>query len=198
MKKIIILIFVFISITSVVEAQEYVYRKALGLFMSLGVGPRIPLGSASEELNLAAGADVTFSYADNEFLPFFVYTRIGFQHFPGRQKLYESTDYSSLSNNAINIDLGARYFFPPIMEQMVLVMPVLEMGPSLALFEKLHQFKDGSGRENYLEKSSYLGFHVAAGFSMFILDVTASYYYFYHNQFLSIDFKVRLPIFVRL
>ncbi|MFC2139683.1 hypothetical protein ACFLR4_03385, partial [Bacteroidota bacterium] len=135
---------------------------------------------------------------DNEFLPFFVYARIGFQHFPGRQKLYDTTDYSSLSNNAINIDLGARYFFPPLMEEIVLLMPVIEMGPSLALFEKLHKFKAGSGREGFLENSSYFGFHVAAGFSMFMLDVMTSYYYFYHNQFLSFNFKVRLPIFVRL
>lgn len=198
MKKIFILILVCLSISSAVTAQEYVYRKALGLFMSLGVGPRVPVGDAWDAQNIAAGGDVTFSYADNEVLPFFVYARLGYQHFPGRQKLYDTTDYSSLSNNAINLDIGARYFFPPIMEQIVLLMPVLEAGPSLAFFEKLHQFKADSGREAFLENSSYFGFHIAAGFSMFMLDVMASYYYFYENQFLSFNFKVRLPIFVRI
>lgn len=198
MKKILLIFLFIISLASVTHAQEYFYKRAVGLFMSLGVGPRIPLGESAEDQNFGAGIDMTFSYADNEILPFFVYTTIGYQHFPGRQSYYEDTDYSSFSNNAINIDLGARYFFPAFLEDIVLLMPVIEIGPSFIFLEKLHQFKSGTGRPGYTENASYVGFHVAGGFSMFMLDVMAKYHYFKSNQFLSFNFKVRLPIFVRL
>ena len=198
MKKILLLFFIFISVSSTINAQEYFYKRAVGLFMSLGVGPRIPLGAAAEDQNLGAGVDVTFSYADNEILPFFVYTTIGYQHFPGKQSYYEDTDYSSFSDNALCFDMGIRYFFPAFVEDIVLLMPVVELGPSFSFHEKLHQFKAGSGRNGYYEDVSYVGFHVAGGFSMFMLDVMANYHYFYHNQYLSFNFKVRLPIFVRL
>lgn len=198
MKKIILTLLIGLSMCSVVEAQDYFYKRAVGLFMSFGVGPRIPLGTAAEMENLAAGLDVTVSYADNEILPFFVYSKVGYQHFPGRQSFYEDTDYSSYSNNTINLDFGARYFFPAIVEDIVLLMPVVELGPSLAFMERLHQFKAVSGKDDVTDDTTYLGFHIGAGFSMFMLDVMANYHYFYHNQFLSFNFIVRLPIFVRL
>jgi len=166
--------------------------------MSLGVGPRIPIGKSADDQNIGAGFDVSFSYADNEVLPFFVYSTIGYQHFPGKQSYYEKTDYSSFSNNMINFDLGVRYYFPALVEDIVLLMPVAETGASLGFMEKFHQFKTGTGRNTYYEDTFYIGFHIGLGFSMFMLDVMSHYHYFQNNQYLSFDFKIRLPIFVRL
>lgn len=198
MKKTLLFLMIFFSISNYIEAQEYFYKRAIGLFMSFGVGPRFPIGVASDEQNLGAGIDVSFSYADNESLPFFVYATIGYQHFPGKQSYYQKTDYSSLSNNVINLDFGSRYYFPALVEDIVLLMPVVETGISLGIMEKLHEFKIDSGRQSYTGDTSYLGFHIGAGFSMFMLDAVAYYHYFQNNQYLSFNFKVRLPIFVRL
>lgn len=198
MKKFLLVLIVFISVSNYVEAQEYFYKRAMGLFMSFGVGPRFPIGVSSDEQNLGAGVDVSFSYADNESVPFFVYAAFGYQHFPGRQSYYADSGHSSLSNNVINLDLGSRFYFPALVEDIVLLMPVVEAGASLGIMEKLHEYKIDSGRQDYVEDTSYLGFHVGAGFSMFMLDAVAYYHYFKNNQYLSFDFKVRLPIFVRL
>src|SRR4030042_5728994 len=159
MKKLFLLTFALLLFSLSIEAQEYFYNRTLGLFMDVGVGPRIPVGGAATSQNLGAGFDVSFSYADNEILPFFLYTTIGYQHFPGKQSFYNVTDYSSFSNNVVNVDAGARYFFPAIMENIVLLMPILEGGISFASFKKLHMFKQGSGKQNFYEDATNIGFH---------------------------------------
>lgn len=191
--------FIFILLSaSVTLAQIIKLGEAKGLFMSVGVGPRFPIGAFADNQNIGVGFDVTFSYTDNEFLPVFLYTTIGYQHFPGRLEHYKRSDYSSFSSNALIVASGVRYYFPQIMENIVLLMPILDVGLEVAFFEKLHQYKIGSGKQNFTEDISKLGFHVGAGFSMFILDVVTYYNYLPNNQYISFDLKVNIPIFVKI
>lgn len=166
--------------------------------MGIEVGPRFPIGNFADDQNIGVGADVTFSYTDNEFLPVFLYTSIGYQHYPGKQDLYKKSDYSSFSSNVLIIAPGIRYYFKPIMENIVLLMPIIDIGAEYALFEKWHQFKIDSGKQNYVEEVSKIGFHVGAGFSMFILDVITYYNYLPKNQYFSFNLRATIPIYVTM
>lgn len=196
MKKI-ILIFVFI-IPVLLHAQQFNSGRARGLFFSLAVGPRIPISDFSNSHTIGAGVNAGISYTDNEYLPLFFYARIGFEHYPGSINFYQHTDYSAIATNNIPMNLGVKLFFPPIVEDIVLLMPTVELGGLFAIYERLHQFKVGSGRNNYIEQSTKFGFQVGAGFSMFLLEVMTYYNYQYGNQNISVDLKVRIPVFIKL
>ena len=193
MKKIFVFILFFASLTY----AQFKFGEAKGLFMAVGVGPRFPIGDMSVNQNIGVGTDVALLYTDNEFIPIFLYSTIGYHHFPGREDFYKVSDYSSFSSNVLVLSTGVRYYFKPILESIVLLMPVVDMGANWALFEKLHQFKIDSGKNNYIEDISKLGFHVGAGFSMFVLDVMTYYNYFSGNQYLSFNLRATIPIFVK-
>jgi len=178
--------------------QGFQFGQAKGLFMAVGVGPRFPIGSFAEDQNIGVGVDVTFSYTDNEFLPIFFYSTIGYQHYPGRQDFYYRSDYSSFTSNVILLSPGVRYYFPALLENIVLLMPIVDVGLHFSYFEKLHQFKLETTRQNYLENVSKTGFHIGAGFSMFILDVITYYNYLHNNQFISFNLRANIPIFVKM
>lgn len=189
---------IFLLLCGIAKAQILEPGQAKGLFMDVGVGPRVPIGKFADVQNLGIGFDFSFSYTDNKILPVFLYSSLGFEHYPGRQDFYKVSDYSSFSSNVLTIKLGARYYLPPIFDEVVLLMPVIEAGPSFALFEKFHQFKTGSGRNNFLEDNFKSGFHVGAGVSMFIMDAIFYYNYFQDSQQISFDLKIRIPIFATI
>ena len=195
MKKIIFILFLLFGI---VKAQIPELGQAKGFFMAVGVGPRIPVGKFGDVQNLGVGFDFSFSYTDNKILPVFVYSLLGYEHFPGRQDYYKVSDYSSFSTNVVNLKFGARYYFPPIFDQVVLLMPVVEVGPSFALFEKFHQFKLSTGRNNIVEDNFKAGFHAGVGVSMFIMDVMFYYNYLPYSENISVDLKIRIPIFATI
>ncbi len=183
--------------TTVLFAQIIEFGEARGLFMAIGIGPKFPVGNLNNNSNIGIGFDITFSYTDNIFIPFFLYTTVGYGHFPGRQDLYKKSDYSSFSSNVILISSGIRYYFPPILENVVLLMPIVDGGVEYAYFENLHQFKLDRNKQNFLENFGRFGFQVGAGFSMFILDVITYYNYLPSNQHLSFVIKANIPIFVK-
>lgn len=194
----ILFIILIVLINSSIHSQIFSPGQAQGLFMSVGIGPKIPVGDYSDSHNIGVGSDITFSYTNNKIAPLFIYNKIGFEHFPGRQNFYKTSAYSSISSNVIYIYPGVRLFLPPIIDQDFLLMPIIEAGASWAWFEKYHQFKIDSGLSNYTENDTKWGFHIGAGFSMFLLDVITYYNYFHDHQYLSFDLKLRIPIFVKV
>ncbi len=181
-----------------ISAQFLKLGEARGLFMSIGVGPKVPIGTFSDTRNLGIGFDVALSYTDNEYIPVFVYSKLGFQHFPGKQALYKRSDYSSISTNVITIQPGIRLYLPPLVNQDFLLMPVVEGGLSWSYFMTLHQFKVDSGKNGYDQDKNNFGFHIGGGFSMFLMDVMAYYNFILHHQYLSFDLRIRIPIFVKV
>lgn len=172
--------------------------KATGFFLGIGVGPRIPIGDFSTTTDLGYGFSLEFSYTDNEFLPVFFYLTVGFEQYPGSQNFYQETIYSNYHTNSLPVNAGVRYYFPPLVENIVLLMPLLQVSASYTYYQKLHEFERGYGLNNYLEENSKLGFSAGAGISMFMLELLASYNYSESNQFISFDLKVRIPLFINL
>ena len=195
MKKFIIILLLSFSAAF---AQRAPIDKARGVFISFGVGPRLPVNYFANSTDVGYGFDVEIDYTDNEFLPIFLYGKIGFDQYPGAQSYYETTDYSNFSTNALPVSLGARYYFPPLVENVVLFMPVIEASADYTYLQKLHQFKISSGKSNYLENISKIGFSAGAGLSMFLLEIMVSYNYMQTNQYLGVDLKVRLPLYISL
>lgn len=190
------IIFLSIALSFVALAEKPPSSRAIGFFVGVGVGPRIPIGDFASNTDVGYGFNLEFSYTDNEFLPVFLYTTVGFEQYPGSQNFYRESDYSNFHTNSLPVNFGIRYYFPPLAENIVLFMPILQVSGSFTYYQKLHEFKPGRGKTNFLEETSKLGFSVGAGVSMFMLEILASYNYFESNQFVGFDLRVRLPIFI--
>lgn len=172
--------------------------KATGFFLGFGVGPRVPLGDFSNTTDLGYGVNVELSYTDNEYLPVFLFATLGFEQYPGSQNFLQETDYSNYHTNALPVNIGARYYFPPMLENIVLLMPIVQASASYTYYQVLHEFDNNTGRNNYLENKSRFGFSVGAGVSMFMMEILAAYNYNTTNQFLSLDLKVRIPLYINM
>lgn len=177
-------------------AEQPPSGRASGFFVSFGVGPRLPLAKFSNTSDIGYGVNVEFSYTDNEFLPLFLYTKIGFEQFPGSQNFFQESDYSNYHVNAIPVDIGARYYFSPLLENIVLLMPIAQVSATYCYSQTLNEFDQNSGKNNFLEDKHDFGFSAGAGFSMFMMELVASYNYLPKKQFLSIDLKVRIPLYI--
>lgn len=196
MKKIFLIILIIAS--AQVFGEKLPADKARGLFVAIGVGPRLPALEFSSSSFLGYGFEVELSYTDNSYLPVFLFGKIGYCQFPGSQDLYQRTDYSNFSTAMIPFAVGVRYYLPPVLENIVLIIPNVEMSLLFGLYERLHQFKAGSLKSNFIEDGSKFGLSFGAGASMFLLEVNGAYNYFLHNQYLSFDIKVRLPLFISI
>lgn len=177
-------------------SANYASDKARGTFLAIGVGPRIPTFDFNNTTMLGYGFNVEVAYTNNEYLPLFLFGKVGFEQFPGAQSFYQASNYSQFSTSLIPLSFGARYYLSPILQNVVFILPCIEISANLNVFQKLHQFKISSGKNNYLEEGSKLGFSVGVGASMFLLEMLASYNYLQNNQYLSFDMKVRLPLYV--
>jgi hypothetical protein len=191
MKKIITLILLVCLYSTPFGAE-----KARGVFFAVGVGGRLPISSFNNTSELGYGLNLEISYTDNEYLPIFLFAKAGFEQFPGSLSFYQTSPYSNLSTRIIPVQLGARYYFPPILENIILLIPMIEIAGGYSYYSVLHEFKPESQRGNYVEDVSKFGVIAGAGISMFLVEILASYNYFEYNQYVSIDLKVRLPLFV--
>jgi hypothetical protein len=193
------LIFLFIlTIPFVCSASGLPASKAVGVFLSAGVGPRLPLGQFANSTDLGYGLTVEGSYTDSDHLPFFVFARLGYEQFPGSSDFYQETDYSNYSTTIVPISLGIRYYFSPLSESTILLIPVIEGSVSYTYFMILNEFKADSGRNNFKDNLWKFGGTIGAGLSMFILEIMANYTYYESNQYLSFNVNVRLPLFINL
>ena len=179
-------------------AWEPPVSKAVGVFLATGVGARLPVGQFSNSSNLGYGLMIDVSYTDSDKLPFFIFSRIGFEQFPGSQDFYQQSDYTNYSTTILPISLGVRYYFAPLVESVVLLIPVVEASASYSYFEILNEFKSDANRTNYKESMWKFGGNVGVGLSMFLLEIMANYTYYESIQYFSINLNVRLPLFVNL
>ena len=177
-------------------AEEPPSSRATGFFIAFGVGPRIPLGEFSNTTDIGYGLNVEFSYTDNEFLPVFLFANLGYEQYPGSQSYFQETDYSNYHTNSIPVNIGARYYFAPLLENIVLLMPIVQASASYSYYETLYEFDQNSGKNSYLDKESKFGFSAGAGVSMFMMELLATYNYMLSNQFISVELKVRIPLYM--
>lgn len=191
MKKIFLL-----TVLLVLNSSIYGTDRAKGFFISFGVGPRMPISNFSTSTDLGYGFNLEVSYTDNVVIPYFLFAKVGFEQYPGSQSFYEATDYSNFSTTSIPINAGLRYFFPPLLESAFLLIPLAEASASFSYLKELHQFKLGSGKNNFSNEKYKLGLSIGAGVSMFLMEILASYNYFRDNQFIAADLKIRLPLIV--
>jgi len=170
--------------------------KAKGFFVSFGVGPRFPISNFATSTDVGYGFNLEFSYTDNEFIPFFLFAKFGYEQYPGSQGYYESTDYSSFSTTNVPLNAGIRYYFSPLLESAFLLIPLAEVSASFSYLKELHEFKLTSGKSSFYDEKYNFGFSAGLGVSMFLMEILASYNYFENNQFISADLKLRLPLLV--
>ena len=196
-RKIIRYIFLLVLIShQAAFASEPPASKAVGVFLAAGVGARLPIGDFANSTDLGYGINVEASYTDSDYLPFFIFARLGYEQFPGSQDFYQQTDYSNYATTIVPASLGIRYYFSPLVESVVLLMPIVEGSVSYTYIQVLNEFKIDAGRTNFKEDQWKFGGTVGAGFSMFILEVMANYTYYESKQYLSFNLNVRLPLFV--
>jgi hypothetical protein len=198
MKKIFSVLIILSLSSSYSFSQLVEPGDAQGLFLTVGVGPRFPIGDLGSQQTIGAGFDVMLSYTDNNFAPYFFYLNIGYQNHPGDYDYYKISDNSSLSTNIISFHGGARYYFEPIINDMILLMPILEGGVSYGYVEKYNQYKIGTGRTDKLVNLSKFGAHIGGGISFFLMDVVAIYNYLPNNQYFSFNLRLTIPLAITL
>ena len=186
----------FLLLASISFAEKPPSSKATGFFVAFGVGPRMPIGDFSNTTDIGYGVNVEFSYTDNEFLPVFLFGNIGYEQYPGSQNYFQETDYSNFHTNALPVNIGARYYFAPLLENIVLLLPIVQASASYTYYQTLNEFDQNSGTNNFLENESKFGFSAGAGISMFMMELLTSYNYMPSNQFISVDLKVRIPLYI--
>ncbi|HCY76353.1 MAG TPA: hypothetical protein DHV28_10565 [Ignavibacteriales bacterium] len=196
MRSIIVTIFSLFIFSAFVYAEKPPSSRATGFFVAFGVGPRMPIGDFANTTDIGYGVNVEFTYTDNEVLPVFIFANIGYEQYPGSQNYFRETDYSNFHTNALPINLGARYYFAPLLENIVLLMPIVQLSASYTYYQKLHEFDQNLGRNNFLEDIGKFGFSAGAGVSMFMMELIASYNYMPKNQFIGLDLKVRIPLYI--
>ena len=179
-------------------AGEPPVSKAIGVFLATGVGARLPVGQFSNSSKLGYGLLIDLSYTDSDKLPFFIFSRVGFEQFPGSQDFYQQSDYTNYSTTIIPISLGVRYYFAPLVESVVLLIPVVEASASYSYFGILNEFKSDANKTNYKQNLWKFGGNVGVGLSMFLMEIMANYTYYETNQYFSINLNVRLPLYVNL
>lgn len=166
--------------------------------MVVGVGPKVPVGDFQNTSMIGYGVNAELDYTDNEYLPMFLFAKLEFLHFPGSQELYQTSNYSHYSTNLLPFSAGGRYYFAPLLQNIVLVMPFVEASGHFAIFQRLQQYKISTALPSKLEDGSKFGFSVGVGVSMFMMEMLASYNYFTSNQYIGLDLKVRLPLYVSI
>jgi len=142
------------------------------------------------------GFTASLDYTDSEYLPFFIFGKVGYEQFPGSQDFYHSSAYTHYSSSFVPFTLGARYYFRPILENFVIIMPCIEAGANLAIYQNLHQFKTSSGIPGYVEDGTQFGYEIGVGASMFLAEVMASYHFYPEHQFLAVEMRIRLPLII--
>ena len=184
-------------LSSLLSAQSFELGEARGLFVSVGVGPKIPIGDFSATNNLGIGFDFTASYTDNQFIPVFLYTKFAYQTYPGSTKMYKTSDYASFTTNKFMLAPGIKFYLPPVITDQILIMPMTEIGASVGFFFNTHVFKSTSTKTNYDETLTKFGFHIGGGLSLFFLEGTLNYYFFPGHQVVSFDLRVQIPVFAK-
>ncbi|MCK7520141.1 MAG: porin family protein [Ignavibacteriales bacterium] len=177
-------------------AEKPPSSKATGFFVAFGVGPRMPIGDFSSTTDIGYGVNVEFSYTDTDFLPVFLFANVGYEQYPGSQNYLQETEYSNFHTNALPVNVGARYYFAPLLENIVLLMPIVQASATYTYYQTLNEFDENSGRNNFLDDESKFGFSAGAGVSMFMMELLATYNYMPSNQFISVDLKVRIPLYI--
>jgi len=195
MKKIILVI---LLLNGIVIAQGFQLGEARGLFISVGVGPKIPIGDFSSTNNLGVGFDFTFSYTDDKYSPLFFDLKLGYQNFPGATKMYKTTDYASFTTSGFLVMPAIKIYFPPFITDEILIMPVAHVGPSMGVIFNTHVFKTTSDQTNFDETLTKFGFHIGGGISMFFLEGVLSYHFLPDYQVISLDLRVQIPVFVKI
>ena len=190
------LFIILIFLQSFSFAEKPPTSRATGFFVAFGVGPRMPVGDFAKTTDIGYGLNVEFSYTDNEFLPVFLFADIGYEQYPGSQNFFQETDYSNYHTNTLPVNIGARYYFSPLLENIVLFMPIVQVSASYTYYQRLHEFDQNAGKNNFLEEVSKFGFSAGAGISMFMMELMAAYNYMPSNQFISFDLKVRIPLYI--
>lgn len=170
--------------------------RVSGLFLGIGVGPRIPIGSFANTNTLGYGLNLELSYTDNEFLPVFFFLNAGFEHYSGSQSYYKETEFSNHNINSVPVSFGAKYFFPPLIESIFLLMPVIQASANYTYSHTQIEYDDGIRTPAHFIDENDFGFSAGIGVSAFMMELITSYNYLPQKQFISMDLKVRIPLYI--
>lgn len=183
-------------IQSIAFAEIPPANRAAGLFLGIGVGPRIPVGDFANTNNVGYGLNLELSYTDNEFLPVFLYLNAGFEQYSGSQSYYKETEFSNYNINSVPVSIGARYFFPPLMESIFLLMPIVQASANYNYSHTLIEYDEGIRTPARYKNENEFGFSAGVGVSAFMMELITSYNYLPQKQFISVDLKVRIPLYI--
>lgn len=170
--------------------------RATGFFLGVGVGPRIPVSEFAQRSNIGYGINAEISYTDNSFLPVFLFLNTGYEQYPGSQSYFKENEYSNININSVPVNAGIRYYFPPIIESIFLLMPMVQASANYTHTNTLYEFDESLNKKSIIENKNEFGFSAGIGVSAFMMELLTSYNYLPEKQFISVDLKVRFPLYI--
>src|ERR1035441_7796704 len=85
MKKYFLILIFMLLIPFPSRAQRPQEDKAEGVFLAIGVGPRLPLGSFANSSDLGYGFNFELSYTNTDYIPFFIFAKAVYETSLGSQ-----------------------------------------------------------------------------------------------------------------
>lgn len=193
MKK--LLFFLIVASTCLSQTEKTkVESYAEGFFFSIGLGPRAPVGEFSLAYNIGMGINFEASYAHSDYLPFFIFARVGYDGFQASPNFIKKGNFASLLTTLLPIQFGTKFFLPPISENIGILMPCVEFSGCYSYKQLYYLLKNSPQNKGAFEWSSKFGGQIGVGISMFLMEIMSYYNFFAENEYLSLDLKIRIPI----
>jgi hypothetical protein len=85
--------------------------------------------------------NVEFSYSDTDFLPIFLFANVGYEQYPSA-KLFSGNRVLHFHTNALPVNVGARYYFALLLENIVLPMPIVQASASYTYSHTLIEYDE--------------------------------------------------------
>ncbi len=195
-KHILCLLFI-ISSFNQAQIVDFKLGQVRGLFLELGVGPTFPVGDFAVNHTLGSKIETAFSYADNDIFPIFVYGKIKYAMFQADFVEIINNPVYELSTQIISFEPGIRFYIPPFEKKVILLMPYIDTGFDVSYLIVTNQQTKGIIAQ-FTNNQAKMGLHLGVGVSMFLLDTGVEYNYHHGNQYLGLNVKLRLPIFIKV
>lgn len=181
---------IFIIITLCFCSIEVIGQEVSGVFVSPYVGIRLPIQEASKKYKTGFSFGGNLEYG-NSAIPFII--RLGFNYTSFPQKGIYNQTYQSSSITGVN--LGFDYLITPLIASESIVAPFISADFNYNYIERqliyyTYRF------ETDLKIDQKFGFTLGAGISLFLVDFVVKYNFLIYEPYLSLDYKLRLPIYV--
>ncbi len=164
-------------------------QKIEGFFISPNFGLRLPIGNISNAYSTGFNIGANIEYA-NTNIPFLIKSEFKYGFLPGKD-----LNFNFHSNQSIySASLGLNYFLLPIFSNDFLFLTIAGINVNYNYIELGIYSTESGMTKKQLERE--FGFGASVGMTIFLMDLTLNYNIIKRDSYFSIDYLIRLPIYI--